>query len=173
MVAPYPEGEGVRETEAEAQMERFMALVTEIRTIRSTYEVEPRRRIDATVVAASGADRDFVLAFAPLVRALARVERLEVVSRAAEAERTIRHPVGPFELRIPMAGLFDIAAEKTRLAKERLKVDGELEGLRKRLDNPRFVERARPEVVAESRQRVSELEARRARIEATLRELGP
>jgi valyl-tRNA synthetase len=71
-----------------------------------------------------------------------------------------------------MAGLFDLEAEKSRLTKERLKIDAELEGLRTRLANPRFVERAKSEVVAESRGRVAELEARRRKVEETLRELG-
>jgi valyl-tRNA synthetase len=153
-------------------MQRLRRLVTEIRTIRATYEVEPRRRIDVTVVAPSAADHVFVTAHAALVKDLARVERLEVVPEAGEALRTIKHPVDGLELRIPMAGLFDIAAERGRLVKERLKVEAELEGLRGRLGNPQFVERAKPEVVAQSRERMTELEARRAKIGETLRELG-
>ena len=70
-----------------------------------------------------------------------------------------------------MAGLFDIAAEMTRLSKERLKIESELDGLRRKLENPQFVERAKPEVVAQSRERVAELEARRLKVEGTLADL--
>jgi len=45
-------------------------------------------------------------------------------------------------------------------------------GLRKKLENPQFVERAKPEVVAQARQRIAELEERRAKVKATLDELG-
>ena len=68
-----------------------------------------------------------------------------------------------------MAGLFDIAAEKARLAKERGKLEAELEGASKKLANPNFVERAKPEVVAETRSRIAELEARLRKIDETLR----
>ncbi len=44
--------------------------------------------------------------------------------------------------------------------------------LGKKLDNPQFVERAKPDVVREARERVEELQGRRVKIDATLRELG-
>ena len=157
---------------AEQYMARLMALVVAIRTIRATYEVEPRRRIDLTIVAPDAAGRDFVRTHGALVRDLARVEKLDVTIDAADSPRTIRHSVEGFELRIPMAGLFDIAAEKGRLTRERIKIDGELAGLLARLGNPQFVERAKPEVVAESRTKVADLEARRSHIDATLHELS-
>jgi valyl-tRNA synthetase len=153
-------------------MASLMRLVVAIRTIRATYEVEPRRRIEVTVVAPAEADAAFVGQHAGLVKALAVLDRLDVTARAADGPPVIRQPVGPMELRIPMAGMFDIAAEKTRLGKERLKIDAELEGLRKKLDNPQFVERARSEVVAQNRERVAELAERRRRVEEMLGMLG-
>jgi valyl-tRNA synthetase len=71
-----------------------------------------------------------------------------------------------------MAGLFDVAAETARLTKELGKIDAELQQLRTKLGNPSFVERAKPEVVAQSRDRVAELEDRRVRVTATLKDLG-
>ena len=89
----------------------------------------------------------------------------------AEAKGSIRQPVDSLELRIPMAGLFDVAAESARLTREEEKIAAELASLAKKLDNPSFVERAKPEVVKEARDRVQELEGRRAKIGDTLREL--
>jgi len=156
---------------AEEAMQPLMRLVTGIRTIRATYEVAPRRRIDVTVVAPSAQERAFLESHAALIRSLAALERLEVVADAPERPQTIRHAMDSLELRIPMAGLFDIAAEMTRLSKERLKIEAELGGLRGKLDNPQFVARAKPEVVAQSRERVAELEARRLKVEGTLADL--
>jgi valyl-tRNA synthetase len=172
MVAPFPRPDPVKiDTAAEEAMQPLMRLVTGIRTIRATYEVAPRKRIEVTVVAPSASERSFLESHASVIRSLAALERLEVVADAPEAAQTIRHPMDSLELRIPMAGLFDIAAEMTRLSKERLKIEAELEGLRRKLDNPQFVERAKPEVVAESRDRVAELEARRLKIDRTVADL--
>jgi valyl-tRNA synthetase len=170
MVASYPTGAGAADAEAEQQMDTLMALVRAIRMIRTTYEVDPKRRIDVTVVAP--ADAGFVEAHAPVIRSLARVERLDVVKRGGDARQTIVQPVGRLEVRVPLAGLFDVVAERSRLDRERAKIEGELDSLRRRLGNPQFVERARAEVVQESRDRLAELEARRSKVEGTLAELG-
>jgi valyl-tRNA synthetase len=170
MIAAYPTGGRAVEAEAELQMDSLMDVVRAIRMIRTTYEVDPRRRIEVTVVAPR--DGGFVEAHAPVIRALARVEKLDVVKRAGEARQTIVQPVGPMEVRVPLAGLFDVEAERGRLDRERAKIDGELAALRRRLGNPQFVERARAEVVQESRDRLAELEARRSKVEGTLAELG-
>jgi valyl-tRNA synthetase len=64
-----------------------------------------------------------------------------------------------------------VAAETARLSREVEKIEAELGSLGKKLDNPQFVDRAKPEVVREARERVQELQGRRAKIDATLREL--
>jgi valyl-tRNA synthetase len=172
MVAPFPRPDPAKsDPVAEEQMQPLMRLVTAIRTIRATYEVAPRKKIDVTVVAPSAEERAFLEGHATVIKSLAALQTLEVVGEAPDEARVIRQPVDSLELRIPMAGLFDIAAEMTRLSKERLKIDAELEGLRRKLDNPQFVERANPQVVAESRERVAELEARRLKVDGTLDDL--
>jgi valyl-tRNA synthetase len=129
-------------------------------------------RIEVWLVAAGAGDRAFVEGQAGLVSHLAGLSSLSVVPEAAEAPQTIKQVIGAFEARIPMAGLFDLAAETARLTKELGKIDAEMRALRAKLDNPSFVERAKPEVVAQSRDRVAELEARRTRVTDTLREMG-
>jgi valyl-tRNA synthetase len=163
MVAPYPRPDPSKvDADAERDVQALRRVVTAIRTLRATYEVEPRRRIDLTLVAPGGggvaaSQRD-------LVRALARIERLDIVAEAPERPQTIKQPVDGMEIRIPMAGLFDIAAERARLGKERDKIKAEMEGLQRRLENPQFVERAKPAVVEESRDRLSALQTRLGQI---------
>ena len=173
MVAPYPQPEaGKSDVEDEAAMGRVMRLVTAVRTLRATYEVDRKRRIDVTVVAPKEEDAAFVAAHGALLRHLAGLGDLRVVPKAPDAPGTLRQPVESVELRVAMAGLFDLAAEKARLHKELAKAEEETASLRRKLDNPQFVERAKPEVVAQARQRLEELSARRAKVAATLDELG-
>ena len=58
---------------------------------------------------------------------------------------------------IPLAGLIDIAEEKSRLKKALDKLAKEIGGLKGRLDNPNFVRSAPEDVVMEA---TSNLEAR-------------
>ncbi|HLA79336.1 MAG TPA: valine--tRNA ligase [Vicinamibacteria bacterium] len=173
MVAPYPKAQASkRDPEAESQMERLMRVVTAIRTIRATYEVERRKRIEVTVASHAAADRALLTAHGGLLTALGGLASLLVVEAAPETRGAIRQALDGLELVIPMAGLFEIEAEQARLSKELSKLEAERLGLQKKLDNPQFVERAKPEVVAESRDRLAELLARRAKVEATLAELA-
>jgi valyl-tRNA synthetase len=171
MVAPFPTPDPAKaDAEAEREMAALMRLVTAIRTLRATYEVEPRRRIDVTLVAPGGGGA--AAAQAELVRALARLERLDIVPQDADRPQTIKQPVDGMEIRIPMAGLFDIEAERARLGRERDKVQAEAEGLRRLLENPQFVERAKPAVVAESREKLGALLSRLGQIAGLLDEMG-
>jgi valyl-tRNA synthetase len=174
MTAPYLALEASRaDAAAEAEMGLLRGLVVAIRTIRATYEVDRKRRIEVTVVAPDAGHRAFLEGQSEIIRSLAGLARLEVVATAPPApEGTIQQLVEGWELRIPMAGLFDVAAEQARLAKERGKLGAELEGLRKKLENPQFVERAKPEVVEQSRARVADLEERVRKIDDTVRALG-
>jgi valyl-tRNA synthetase len=171
MVAPFPREDRAKvDAEAEREMAALMRLVTTIRTLRATYEVEPRRRIDLTLVAPG--DGGVAASQRELVRALARLERFDLVPSAPDVPQTIKQPVDGMEIRIPMAGLFDVAAERARLGREREKVQAEAEGLRRRLENPQFVERAKPAVVAESREKLGALESRLGQIGRLLEEMG-
>ncbi len=62
-----------------------------------------------------------------------------------------------FEVRVPLAGVIDLAAETARIDKELGKVEADLTLLEKKLSNPSFVARAPAEVVAKDRARVAEL----------------
>jgi valyl-tRNA synthetase len=173
MVAPYPVPEpGKSDVEDEAAMARVMRLITGIRTLRATYGVDRKRRIDVTVVAPIPADAEFVRAQSALVRHLAGLGTFEVVAEAPDAEGTLRQPVDGVELRVAMAGLFDVAAEKARLTRDLAKIDEEAASLGRKFENPQFASRAKPEVVAQARQRMEELVETRAKIAATLAELG-
>ena len=169
VVAPYPRSVGTPSVAGE--MADLIEVVTAIRTVRATYEVDPKRWIEAGL--SGGEAAAFIAAQGALVKGLARVSELRPPDGATKARGTLSQAVRLGEVRIPMAGLFDLAAERARLERELAKLAGEAEGLAKRLANPQFVERAKPEVVAESRARLAEIQQRQARLSATLGELGP
>jgi len=68
------------------------------------------------------------------------------------------------EVHLPLAGLIDFAAERARVEKEIARAESELQGLRKRLDNAGFVERAPKEVVEKDRARAEELAGKREKL---------
>jgi valyl-tRNA synthetase len=71
-----------------------------------------------------------------------------------------------------MAGLVDLGAEKSRLAKEREKAQSLLAAQRRKLENEAFVSKAPPKVIEGERAKVAELEAALLKLEQSLKDLG-
>jgi valyl-tRNA synthetase len=72
---------------------------------------------------------------------------------------------------LPLAGLIDIDAERARLQKERAKAVAEADKVRTKLSRADFVERAKPEVVEENRDRLRVFEADITRLDAALQRI--
>ena len=73
---------------------------------------------------------------------------------------------------LPLAGVIDVGAERTRLTRERDKASGEARKIAQKLDNADFVRRAPEEVVEENRDRLAAAHADIARFEAALQRIG-
>ena len=73
---------------------------------------------------------------------------------------------------IPAEGLIDLDAERARLAKAVEAAGAERDALAKRLDNPAFVERAKPEAVAKARADHAERAEEAEELTAALARLG-
>jgi valyl-tRNA synthetase len=75
--------------------------------------------------------------------------------------------VGPgYEVRVPLAGVVDVAAETGRIDKELARLGADLEGVTRKLANPSFVAKAPAEVVEKDRARADELREKRGKLEA-------
>ena len=166
--APWPVAFAVPEAAAaRAELDWVVRLITEVRTVRSEMNVPPAQKAplllkDAAPDSLARGQRWFE-AIARLARA-ASLEPLagEVPPGAAQAvldEATVV---------IPLAGLIDLAAERARLGKDRDRALAEARKLRKKLDTPDFVARAKPEVVEENRERLAAALGEIARLEAAL-----
>ena len=73
---------------------------------------------------------------------------------------------------LPLEGLIDIAAETARLEKSLQKLSKELGGLRGRLKNPKFLESAPEEVVAETKENLAAREEEEDRLTEALAKLN-
>ncbi|MCK4533808.1 class I tRNA ligase family protein, partial [bacterium] len=75
------------------------------------------------------------------------------------------------EISIPTEGIIDLEKEKTRLEKEKLKADIELDRLNKKLSNQNFIKKAPEREVEKVRNKISETENKKRSIENNLRRI--
>ena len=73
---------------------------------------------------------------------------------------------------IPLAGLIDIAEEKSRLQKTLDKLTREIGGLKGRLDNPNFVKSAPEDVVMEASANLEARQEEAGKLQEALRRLS-
>ena len=76
------------------------------------------------------------------------------------------------ELHMPLGGLVDTAAEKSRLEKELQKAEAEIVKVREKLNNPNFTQKVPPQVLEEHKKRLVEWEAKRDQVQKSIDLLG-
>jgi len=102
-----------------------------------------------------------------LVEALARAT-ITVDAAATRPRGSALGVVGASELYVALAGVVDVAAERTRLSKEIKRTSDTIGFTRGKLARPDFVDRAPAEIVEKEREKLAEQEALHAKLTASL-----
>ena len=106
-----------------------------------------------------------------VIRLLLNAEAVEVDGGYEPARGTPRVANDLGELSLPLEGVIDVAAERSRLTKERDKARAELAKVQEKLGNPNFTQKVPPAVLEEHRRRLTEWEGKLNQAEASLANL--
>jgi len=131
--------------------------------------VPPAARPPLLVVEAGPRERRVLEENAAVIGQMLRVERLSFDAHADAG--SVPYVAAGAALALPVAEFIDLAAERTRLAKEVAALAADIRKTGAKLANPDFVARAPEEVVDENRERLEGAEASKARLEAALKRL--
>ena len=170
--APWPEPVTVPAPgEAAAELGWITRAIGELRTVRATLNVPAGARLDLLL---RDAAPDTLRRFETWREPIARMARIASVA-------PLDGPLPPSSAQIvldeatlilPLAGIIDTAAERTRLARDRDRARADAGKLEAKLSRPDFTERARPEIVEETRDRLAALQGDATRLDAALSRLG-
>ena len=177
MIAAYPTSAALpagTDDVAERELGFVMELVGALRNIRTETGIPPSKEITALILTH---DEEKLLLLERERGHLVRLGRvsLQAAQNGEKPKGAAASVVQGAEVFVPLLGVIDLDAEKTRLEKEIAKSKKELEGLVKRLSNESFVARAPAEVVAKDRDRIAELNEKVEKLAASfarLAELG-
>ena len=173
IVARFPEASTARIDEsAESSFEAVQEFVRAIRNIRAEKRVDAGRWVEAYVV--GGAAADTASALAPAIEQLARVRPLHIVATADDApsDGVVSSVLAVGQVALPMAGLFDLDAERERIGKQIVEAEADVAGLEQKLGNEQFTARAPAEVVQRERDRLETTQSRLAGLRQSLAEIG-
>jgi len=166
MIARYPEPQPEKIDEAaELELALLKDLTTACRTLRSTMNVAPRQKLPLLIQG----DRARLAPFVHYLTALAQLSEVVIVEGALPAAGAPVSIVGEYRLMLKIE--VNMSAERERLHKERLRVEGEIAKCKAKLANPGFVERAPPLIVAQEQERLARFTATLEKVNEQLQKL--
>ena len=157
---------------AEADIEWFKAVVSAVRSIRSTLGISPSKKIVMLLDGGDAGDRERINKFADPLAFLTKLENafwLDETNRGASGS-CASGVVGSLVLLVPLEGLVDLDAERTRLDKEIAKVSGEKDKSEAKL--AKFGGNVPPAVVEQERQRLADWTTKLAALQEQRGRLG-
>ncbi|MDX8357867.1 valine--tRNA ligase [Sphingopyxis terrae] len=167
ITAKWPAPAAEKDAGASADIDWLIKLVSELRTAKAELGLAPGARLTAHFPASLKGRTD------KLSAQLDRLARLEAISfDPAPAGASAQLVVEGETITVPLEGVIDIAAERERLTKALAAAAKERDSLAGRLNNPSFVERAKPEAVDKARADHAAKEAEADRLTAALARLG-
>jgi valyl-tRNA synthetase len=162
---------------ATAQFRALQDIVKAIRNARAQYAVEPGRKVPAILVLQDASLRMMLQQERAIFALLGRVQEDNLTIISAEEQSGALSAAGAcvhlvvqdgVEVFLPQSGLVDAAKERQRLGKQAEKVMRDIAVLSARLESAGFTERAPPQLVAESRQKLADMQEQLRTINASL-----
>lgn len=165
MLKPF----GTDDEEARRQFADVQQVIGAIRNLRSEYKVEPAKFVKAVLIA--GDKAEIFEREGEVLRRLARLEELEIHTNAEKPEGSASVVVAGVEVCLPLEGLVDTEKERARLGAEKENVVKYIASLETKLGNKGYVDKAPPQVVEETRQKLKEKKEELKKIESHLENL--
>ena len=161
--------------EKEQEIETIKEAVRGVRNIRNTMNVAPSKKVPIVVSAKDKKTLDIFtsgqLFFQSLAGASSCTLAMEDGSEGDKMRGAVSVPLAGAVLYIPLAELVDIKAEIERLRGELKRLDGELARSDKMLSNEKFLAGAKPEKVAEEREKKEKYAQKHAQVAEQLARL--
>jgi valyl-tRNA synthetase len=171
IVARWPEPRELEGWEASriVDFELVQEIVRSIRNLRAEKTVAPSKRIAATI--AAGAKTDLLKEQSKVLAALAGLSEADLaiaLSLSDKPKDSAALVVGPVEIYLPLAGMVDLAEEKTRLEKELKEAQSHIERLEKLLAGD-FASKAPAALVQKERDKLAAYKETAEKIKAQLK----
>jgi len=166
VVAEWPSRiDSLRAASAEKEIEIVQGVIRTVRDIRSDRNISPKEQLTVSAKC-DGEGAEILRRNARLIEHLAGLKQLEA---GPDVEKPANAAIGLAEsTQVFVHDAIDPAAERMKLEKEKQKTQNAKAAVEAKLSNENFVNKAKPEVVAQARERLAELSRQKMELEAEL-----
>ncbi len=169
-LSPWPDHAGLAiDAEAEAEMAWLIRLIGEVRAVRAEMHVPAAARIELRLNGASAESRRRLAEHDGVVRRLARLAK--VTLEGGLPRGAVQIVLDEATVVLPLAGIVDVAGEKSRLERELDKNAKEIAKIESKLANQGFIAKAPEHVVEAQRERRHEAELARGKLTEAIQRL--
>jgi len=173
MLQPYPVyTEANIDKAAEANIEWIKGVIIAIRNIRGEMDISPAKSIEVFLRNGSAIDTKRLESYRPYLQKLAKLKDITLLTAGQEVPASATQLHGDLEILVPLAGLIDVAAERTRLEKEIAKLEGLLKAVSGKLANAKFVDNAPADVVEKEQAKQQQMTTAIAALQDKLTQLA-
>ncbi len=184
MIAPWPKAETKRiDASTEKTMATLIGILRGVRDIRSKMDIEPRKPLSVLISAPQSGLVDELKERLAFVKTIGYLDKAEIGVKLAKPKGSAtvvvgvpqqRDPAsaGSLEIYVPLADVIDFAVERKRLESKLKKLEAQLMGVRSKLANKKFIDRAPEVIVEKERQKFQELNDQVSKLSAALKDLA-
>ena len=170
ILSPFPADEPC-DAAAVTEMELIQNVVRGVRNLRAELNLAPKQKSEVQLLVPSDEEALLLRESMATIGTLAASEPISIVrNQEARPARALSQRVGAsgVEIFLPFPAEYNPDNEIKRLRAELEEARAYLERIGKKLENPGFVDKAKPEVVAKERERFQEQQLRVAKVQERL-----
>jgi valyl-tRNA synthetase len=143
--------------ELDREFDLLIGVTRTIRNLRAEAELKRITKIAIVIQSDSQTERQILERCRTYLCDLAQIENLTIVDKLAEESvRSIASVFATVQIILPLTGVVDLEAFKGKIQKKIDKIEKEIESIHGRLNNTKFIERATPEVVQQTKDSLTE-----------------
>lgn len=158
---------GAKNEQLLKEIELIKQVVSEIRNVRNSKQISPKEALTLAIKVNSEVS---FKAYENIITKLANITEINIVEEKLAGAASFM--AGRDEFFIPLGGNIDIEAEKENIQKEIEYLNGFLKAVNAKLSNERFVQNAKPEIVANEQNKRADAEVKIAILEDNLKSLA-
>ena len=172
MMESYPtyDRENIDE-EAEEHIEWLKGVILSIRNIRGEMDISPAKSINILLRNGSLTDKERMEIHKPYLQKLAKLRDISWLEDGHEAPASATQRFDELEILVPLEGLIDVDAERSRLKKEINKLLSGLKAVETKLNNKKFVNNAPSSIVIKEREKKNQISSTLESFETQLKKL--
>ena len=172
MMESYPtyDRENIDE-EAEEHIEWLKGVILSIRNIRGEMDISPAKSINILLRNGSPTDKERMEIHKPYLQKLAKLKDISWLEDGHEAPASATQRFDELEILVPLEGLIDVDAERSRLMKEINKLLSGLKAVETKLNNKKFVNNAPSSIVIKEREKKNQISSKLESFETQLKNL--